>query len=78
MVNRSTVDWLRVQSSKRHSSLKKTSSSAAKAADSASSELSQLVAQVPSTSDFDLAQFIVAMGVIRAELRSVRLHTLRR
>jgi len=41
--------------------------------DSASSELPLLVSQIPNT-EFDLAQFVVAMGVIRPELRYLR-HT---
>jgi len=38
-----------------------------------SSDLAQLVSQVP-TSQFDLAQFVVAMGIIRRELRYVDLN----
>ena len=64
------MSWPCVQSSKRHSSKKKSSSAhkSSKESSDSASELPQLVAQVPS-SDFDLAQFVVAMGVIRSELR---------
>jgi len=70
------MSWLCVQSSKRHSSKKKSSSShkSSKESSDSASELPQLVAQVPS-SDFDLAQFVVAMGVIRSELRYTAAYT---
>ena len=59
-----------VKSSKRQSSKKAVPSrkSCKDPVDSSSCDVSQLIAQVPST-EFDLAQFVVAMGIIRRELR---------